>query len=270
VTGLSVVVPCRDRAGLLRDCLTALATEVDEVIVVDAGSVGPDVADAALAAGARVLRGTGSASQARNLGWRAATSPLVAFVDDDCRPLAGWGAAMVTALGALSAVCGQVRPLGAGHLSVLEDTTPSDYRSGLHPALLGHGANLGVRRDALDLVGGWDERLGPGTRWPGAEDKDLLLRLLAAGATAGYRPEPVVEHLQWRSRRQSLRAEMGYGRGAGALAAKGLGPSAGTWAREALGASGRDLRAGYEYGAVAGLLRAGAVLWGRATAASLR
>ena len=35
---------------------------------------------------------------ARNAGWRAATAPLVAFTDDDCRPSPGWLAAGLRAL----------------------------------------------------------------------------------------------------------------------------------------------------------------------------
>jgi glycosyltransferase involved in cell wall biosynthesis len=272
VTGLSVVIACRDRATLLTGCLRALEPAREdgaEVIVVDAGSRTDEVARAA--AGVRLLRSAGgSASAARNLGWRAASHPLVAFTDDDCRPAPDWAAATVHALIDLSAVCGQVLAEGDGHLSVLETTDPVDYAAADDPALLGHGANLAVRRDALEAVGGWDERLGPGTRGPGAEDKDLLLRLLHAGFAAGYRPEPVVRHLQWRSRRKALKAELGYGRGAGALAAKGFGPSARALAVAELGTALADLRAGYQYGAVAGVLRSSGIVAGRLSGRGLR
>lgn len=266
MTALSVVVPCRDRAALLTGCLTALAAAVrdgDEVVVVDAGSVDSSVAAAAAVAGVRCVRSeAGGASAARNAGWQAARHDRVAFVDDDCRPLPGWAAAVTRALDELDAVCGQVRPAGEGHLSVLLDPSPVDYGSGTPAAGLGHGANLAVRRQWLVDVGGWDERLGPGTPWPGAEDKDLLLRLLHSGARVGYRPEPVVDHLQWRSRRQALRAELGYARGAGALAARGLATAR---VRDELALGLRDLRAGYQYGAVAGVVRAGGLAWGRTT-----
>ncbi|MFN2536586.1 MAG: glycosyltransferase family 2 protein [Mycobacteriales bacterium] len=266
MTALSVVVPCRDRAALLRGCLVSLRSAVreeDEVIVVDAGSLTEEVRGVAEEAGVHYLRAEShSASAARNAGWRAARHDRIGFVDDDCRPLPGWGAAMAEALDELDAVCGQVRPDGDGHLSVLLDAEPSDYAADTPVAALGHGANLAVRRAALVAVGGWEELLGPGTDWPGAEDKELLVRLLRHGARAGYRPEAVVEHLQWRSRRQALRAELGYARGAGALVARGL-PAGGV--RDELRTAVRDLRAGYQYGAVAGLVRAGGVAWGRAS-----
>ena len=266
MTALSVVVPCRARAALLDGCLAALAGALrpgDEVVVVDAAPTSGDVQQVAERWGARrVVSGRGGASAARNAGWHAAGHELVAFVDDDCRPAAGWAAAVVAALEQLDAVCGQVRASGAGHLSVLTGSAPCDYDGGTPLAELGHGANLAARRSALLEHGGWDEAIGPGTPWPGGEDKERLARLVLAGARVGYRPEPVVEHLQWRSRRQSLRAELGYARGAGALVARGL--PAGSVGQE-LRAAARDLRAGYEYGAVAGVVRAVGLARGRRT-----
>lgn len=265
-SALSVVVPCHDRAALLRDCLSALADvtgPADEVVVVDAASATRDVRDLAERLGARSVRSEHrGASAARNVGWRSAAHRLVAFVDDDCRPVAGWADAVVAELTELDAVCGQVRGLGAGHLSVLTEPAPQDYRASTPVADLGHGANLGVRREALEAVGGWDETLGPGTDAGAAEDKELLVRLVRRGFRVGYRPGPVVEHLQWRSRRQALGAELRYAKGAGRLRARGI-PS-GSAAHE-LRLAAADLRQGYQYGAVAGVVRAAGFVWGRHT-----
>ena len=50
--------------------------------------------------GARVLRlEAPGASRARNAGWRAARHSLVAFTDDDCRPQPGWLDALAAASG---------------------------------------------------------------------------------------------------------------------------------------------------------------------------
>jgi glycosyltransferase involved in cell wall biosynthesis len=270
MTALSVVVACRDRATLLSGCLPAVFASLrggDEVVVVDAASRSGEVAAVATAAGARVVRSERpAAAAARNVGWRAARHPLVAFLDDDCRPDSGWAESVAATLSELDAMCGRVVAEGEGHLSVLDDDSARDYRLEDDPAVLGHGANLAARRTALEAVAGWDERMGPGTPWPGAEDKDLLLRLLAAGCSVGYRPEPVVRHLQWRTRRQALRAETGYGRGVGALAVKGLGPGVRTWAGASARATLRDLRAGYRYGVASGVLRTSGILWGALTA----
>jgi glycosyltransferase involved in cell wall biosynthesis len=272
-SAVSVIVACRDRAALLAASLPSLRATLrpgDELVVVDAASRSPDVARVAEAAGAVVVRSTRpGASAARNAGWRAARHDLLAFTDDDCRPAPTWLAEIALALAALDAVCGRVEADGDGHLSVLEEPTARTYHLDDDPAGFGHGANTGVRRSALESVDGWDERLGPGTRWPGGEDKDLVVRLLSSGCRVGYRPEPLVRHLQWRTRRQSLRAELGYAKGTGALAAQGIGLSTGQRVKAELLTGARDLRAGYEYGALAGVVRAAGVAWGSVTARGL-
>lgn len=266
MTGLSVVVACRDRADLLAGCLAAVTAELqpgDELVVVDAGSRDDRVRTVAAAAGATVLRSEAvGASAARNAGWRRAAHDAVAFTDDDCRPAAGWRDAVLAALEELDVVCCRVLPEGPGQLSVLTDETDVDYDMATPVPALGHGAGLAARRSALVQVGGWAEDLGPGTRWPGAEDKDLLLRVLEAGLRAGYRAAPAVRHLQWRDRAQVLRAEHGYGRGVAGLARTGRGPTTSAWLRAALAATGRDLRNGYLTGVLAGLCRSAGIVRG--------
>ncbi|MBW8792216.1 MAG: glycosyltransferase [Streptomyces sp.] len=264
MTALSVVIPCHDRARLLGGCLDSLsATPTAEVIVVDAASPGTDVQAVAEHYGAHYVRQEArGASAARNAGARQASCPHLAFLDDDCRVLPDWAEFVVAALQELDAVCGRVEAHGPGHLSVLTDPSASDYGLSTPVAALGHGANLAVRAEAFAAVGGWDETLGPGTAVPGGEDKELLVRLLCKGFRVGYRPEPAVEHVQWRNRRQVLRAELGYARGSGALAARGLAVGG---ARDELRTAVRDLRHGYQLGAVAGLLRAVGIVWGRRT-----
>src|SRR5262249_23176190 len=71
-------------------------------------------------------------------------------------------------------------------------------------------------------VGGFDERLGPGTRLPAAEDNDLGLRLLEAGYRIRYVPEAVVEHRAWRGDGAYLPLRWRYARGQGAFYGKHL------------------------------------------------
>jgi GT2 family glycosyltransferase len=72
----------------------------------------------------------------------------------------------------------------------------------------------------FDKVGLFDERLGPGTSFPAAEDNDLGYRLLEQGYCICYVPEAVVYHRAWRSERESLSLEWRYGVGRGAYYAK--------------------------------------------------
>jgi GT2 family glycosyltransferase len=69
-------------------------------------------------------------------------------------------------------------------------------------------------------VGGFDSRLGPGTRYPAAEDNDFAFRLLEAGYSIIYDPSSIVYHRVWRSQEQSLRLSWNYGCGQGAFYAK--------------------------------------------------
>lgn len=59
---------------------------------------------------------------------------------------------------------------------------------------VGVGANMAVRRAALERLHGFDEALDVGTPAGGAGDLDLFHRLLAAGETMRYAPDAVVRH----------------------------------------------------------------------------
>lgn len=273
-----MVVPTRDRPEHLARCLAALRVALrseDELVVVDSASTVP--VPAALRCEAP------GASRARNAGWRAARHDLVAFVDDDVEVAPGWADAMTAALGSHDWVAGAVgvpagqedreRPVAVTYLTTATPLTSATRGT------LGASANLGVRRSALAKVGGFDERLGPGTWTRAAEDLDLLDRLLAAGHDGWFAPDAAATHDQWRDRRALLRLDHGYGIGLGArvvlLLRRGQRRRALTVARDAVWTAtvrtgARDLRSGYEFGALLcavrllgflrGLVRGGAVL----------
>jgi len=77
-------------------------------------------------------------------------------------------------------------------------------------------------RSALEAVGGFDERLGPGTPFPGAEDADLGFRLLDAGHRIVYVPDALLYHRAWRSDADYLPLRWTYGIAQGAYYAKHL------------------------------------------------
>src|SRR5262249_38766569 len=79
-------------------------TENFDVVIVDDGSrdATPQILEAAMAGPLRLRtitqpegRGAGAA---RNIGWRATQSPLIAFTDDDCRPDPEWLETLAPAL----------------------------------------------------------------------------------------------------------------------------------------------------------------------------
>jgi len=82
--------------------------------------------------------------------------------------------------------------------------------------VLGHSANLVVRRDALERVAGFDELMGAGARFRAAEDNDLFDRLLDQGYSGRYEPSVQAWHEQWRSRSMLIRLDWAYGIGTGA------------------------------------------------------
>ena len=168
------------------------------------------------------------------------------------------------AIGGVDAVCGRVAvpPAQQGierPVAVTADV-PAQLLS-LEAPLRGVSANLAVRRTALEAVGGFDERLGPGTWSHAGEDLELQDRLLRAGLAVRYDPSVLAFHDQWRSRRELLRLDYGYGIGAGARAARLGGALGRAVLREALWDNGirpaaGDLRKGYQFGVLTGLVRA--------------
>src|SRR6266545_2666630 len=94
---VSVVIPVKDRAEELARCLVSIRSieypsELLQVIVVDDGSSDKS-AEVARELGALVMPsgGTGRGpAAARNVGARAASGEILAFIDSDCTASAGW------------------------------------------------------------------------------------------------------------------------------------------------------------------------------------
>jgi glycosyltransferase involved in cell wall biosynthesis len=88
IQGVSVVIPTKDRAQLLKQTLRSVGEQTrpaSEVIVADDGST-DDTEDIIRAAGARHLRNAGGGwgpSAARNAGLSAASYEFVSFIDSD-------------------------------------------------------------------------------------------------------------------------------------------------------------------------------------------
>jgi GT2 family glycosyltransferase len=95
--------------------------------------------------------------------------------------------------------------------------------------------NAAIRRSTLRSVGGFDPRLGPGTRYPAAEDNDLAHRLLTSGVSVVFDPAARVLHRAWRPASDLAPLRWRYGRGQGAFLAKHLTDPAGATRRRLAG-----------------------------------
>lgn len=277
---VSVILPTRDRPAMLERCLASIGRALrdgDELIVVDSASRDPRVAEVGSAGGARVLRcDRAGVDRARNTGWRASAHDIVLFVDDDVVVDAGWAdafAACFTEHPDVAFVTGRIGvPPHQGEIdrpvAVKDDDEPAvldRHTSGT----LGHSASLGVRRDVLLRLRGFDEHLGAGGRFRSAPEVDLFDRAFAAGYVGRYEPRAIAWHDQWRDQRAKVGLDWRYGIGEGARLRKLLGGDrerarsvAGDvlWRRGLRGAV-TDLRNGYQLGAVTKLARvAGAVI----------
>jgi GT2 family glycosyltransferase len=166
-------------------------------------------------------------SAGRNLGIRSARYKILIFIDDDMFVKPDWFSHLVRAVikaGPPSVVTGQVL-LGESEVpggkapSISEEQQSAVYKGRIGKDVLYTG-NMGAYRSVFNHVGFFDERLGPGTIFPAAEDSDLGYRLLELGHCICYVPEAIVYHRAWRSERESLLLEWRYGVGRGAYYAK--------------------------------------------------
>jgi glycosyltransferase involved in cell wall biosynthesis len=200
---ISVVIPTYQRANRLPPLLESLAAQTlepdrFEVLVADNGSA-DNTSDllkelaTTLPFELRVVRievNRGPAP-ARNLGWRSARAPFIAFLDDDCTPAPHWLEAALAAFAdrpRAGVIQGRTRaPEGIeiGELppwyiwQVIEAETP-----------IFEACNIFYRRSALEVTGGFDEDIG----WWG-EDTAAGWRVLDAGWERGFSAEAVATHV---------------------------------------------------------------------------
>ena len=191
---VSVIIPARDAAATLPATLDALAgqglpRDRFEVIVVDDAS-GDRTAACAGEAGARVLSASGQGpAAARNAGARAAGGDVLAFTDADCVPSAGWLRAGLEAIERADLVQGAVVPPPGAAPGPFDRTLWVRTELGLYES-----ANLLVRREVFDRLGGFESWLRPRRGIELGEDTLLGWSARRSGARVAFAPEAVVYH----------------------------------------------------------------------------
>jgi GT2 family glycosyltransferase len=191
------------------------------VLIVDSGS-DEDSADAlrriAQANAGHYLRcDEPGLSRARNAAVIATRSRWIAFLDDDARPHPDWMDELMAALGqaadSVAILGGRVRPVyppgeSADHVTrtwalLLSCVDAQDGGDVLRDGVNVCGANLAVRRDALETVGGFPTSLGrTGESLLSGEEAYLIERLDQLGFRTLYEPRFVVGHRIPRERLQ--------------------------------------------------------------------
>lgn len=202
---VSLVVPGRNCASTLRQCIDAVVPLLErdgerlaEIIFVDDGSTDATT-DIASEYPIRCItcqpKGPGGA---RNVGWRAASSPLVWFIDSDC-------VARPDTLSLLLSHMNDPRVAGVGG-SYGNQHPDSLLACLIHEEIIARhtimptevdflgGFNVLYRRSILEAMNGFDELHFNGPGSPGAEDAELAYRIRAAGHSLRFEPRSVVGH----------------------------------------------------------------------------
>lgn len=203
---VSVVIPTGGhRPRRLIATLEALAAqglprgEMEVIVSCDPGVQVPP-APAGLAVRVVEAPAAMGAAANRNLGWREARAPLVAFTDDDCRPAPGWIEAL------LSAAAGAPEAFLQGRTE--PDPTEIDALWGFARSMRvtsdspwQESCNIAYPRALLERLGGFNEGYG----LVGGEDTDLGWRALELGAPKRYVEAALVWHaVERQSFRQAL------------------------------------------------------------------
>jgi hypothetical protein len=188
---VSVVVPVRDDERGVRAVVAALerqtlAPELFEIIVAADGGTVPSVPDEI-----RVVAGPPRNSYAaRNRGVAAALGGVLAFTDADCLPQPDWLEQGLAAIEGADIAAGAVRII-AGHrltpwaLIDIEGNLDQEAAVARNAAVT---ANLFMRRETFDAIGGFDETL------PSGSDHDAVGRAVRAGAVLRYAEGAAVRH----------------------------------------------------------------------------
>jgi glycosyltransferase involved in cell wall biosynthesis len=211
---ISVVVPVLNGCPWLELQLEALSRqrceEPWEVVVADNGSTDgtQELVDRWTAQCTRIRfvdasarRGPGAA---RNIGVKEASGNLLAFCDADDQVQPGWLQACVAGLATAEVVA------GVFDFGLLSGRPPQPERPaaseqlGFLPA--GLGANLAVRRQDFEEMGGFSEDLFVG------EDVDLCWRLQLAGRRFAMLDGAIVAKREQQALAEVFRRAMSYGR----------------------------------------------------------
>ena len=238
-TDVSFVVCSRNRSRALICCLKSISLAISrsrdldaEMVVVDNNSTDDtgallDTWCARTDLKVKVVhQALGGVAASKNAGIRAASGRLLVFIDDDCRVdpkyLSDlWAHFRFDQSPVIRGGRVELGDAGDLPLTVKKDDLPAELIGLRELGTIVLGCNMVVDRRALDIVGGFDERFGPGARFEAGEDVEFLYRAQRRGIRIFYVPDMTVRHHHGRrtpiEARQLLRR---YFIGAGAIYGK--------------------------------------------------
>jgi len=215
---ISVVICTRDRPEFLENCLSFIMKQQckpAEIIVVDNASREGSTKQVALRFSnvIYVREDRPGLDIARNTGVRLASQAIIAYTDDDTKPEPEWvfqvwktfddpNVAAMTGLVLAAVLDSEAQmifekhwPFNRGYVDRHYDQEFFQRTLDGGPPVwdLGAGANMAFRRDTLEKVGHFDERLDVGAAGCSG-DSELWYRILANGYAIHYNPRAVVHH----------------------------------------------------------------------------
>jgi GT2 family glycosyltransferase len=202
----SIIIPTRNRPNYLAVALASVAPQAQkaqaEIVVVDDGAdTATEAQAAAFGAGYIALGRPAGLNAARNAGIVAARSDLLIFIDDDVEVGEGWLAAYLDGASELPEVgvfCGAIRARLEGRAAARRHSCGREAPPITHTELGGEdrdvrrawGANLAIRRAAIERVGAFDVRRSV---WSGDEE-EWEDRYLATGGRIRYLAAAGLDH----------------------------------------------------------------------------
>jgi GT2 family glycosyltransferase len=217
---VTFVVCTRNRADMVARTLESLERQTVRapVLVIDQGDGEPAIPEDE---GVRVVRDAGRGlSRARNVAAALCETDWIAFLDDDVVVEPDWCAHLLDEIADVGPevdyIAGSIEGQRTTETALSYALFPVGERVELRgrwvlPHRIGYGACFAVRKRAVDWLGPWDERLGPGVaEFPAADDMDFNYRLLAGGGTARLTPSLRAAHLQWRTTDEIIALYRGY------------------------------------------------------------
>ncbi|MFQ5884916.1 MAG: glycosyltransferase [Thermoplasmata archaeon] len=226
--GCSVIV-CTDgrKPDLLRKCIDSLSRQtyqdLEVICVSSVSSLPPEIADKCRV----IVEKRKGVSLAKNIGIRESVHDKIALTDDDCVCDPDWVENLTSGFEdkRVGCVTGGSLPTREGlwYASTRWEAERKVFGKGggfTPPWLMGAGNNICLRKEAVVKIGLFDENLGPGTRFRGAEDIDVFHRMIESGYHVVYTPKAIVHHEPLDTHDQLKRMMSGYRIGLGAFFAK--------------------------------------------------